>query len=236
MTTHEMTIREATIRTAITRAYEDADLAPPTAASASRIVPLERLVAGQGLTHDELPILTRRGAAAFLSSKLPYGLEISGDGDDELSGYLYATNSQTGWVLMDRRDPITRRRFTVAHELGHYVLHAQPVLESGATVFSEVQPGVRRTDTEDEIGELGEVSVTGGEADTAPDTRRWEVEANQFAAELLMPEALCRELAAKYGPLCGGRRKVLAKRLGSELLVSDMAMSYRLRNLGLGQA
>ena len=65
-----------------------------------------------------------------------------------------------------------RRRFTVAHEIGHFVLHAP-----GATgvVFCRVT-----------------------DAPEAP-KQLIEREANRFAAELLMPEDLVRSEAARVG-------------------------------------
>ena len=68
-----------------------------------------------------------------------------------------------------------RRRFTIAHEIGHYVLHAP-----GATgaVFCRV------TDSPEAPQQL------------------IERQANRFAAELLMPEDLIRSEAARLGPEC----------------------------------
>ena len=59
------------------------------------------------------------------------------------------------------------------------------------------------------------------------DTVQMEDEANQFAAELLMPEAACRALAQRYG----GRSN--PRRLATEFLVSGAAMRWRLKQLGL---
>ena len=59
------------------------------------------------------------------------------------------------------------------------------------------------------------------------DVARMEDEANQFAAELLMPEAACRALAQHYG------RRASPRRLATDFLVSVAAMHWRLRQLGL---
>jgi hypothetical protein len=56
---------------------------------------------------------------------------------------------------------------------------------------------------------------------------RMEAEANQFAAELLMPEAACRALVQQLGKQANPRR------LAPEFLVSVSAMTWRLRSLGL---
>lgn len=240
MTGQPFTDRTEAMLAAIHQVYEDADVSPPMVGGGSRIVPLERLVAGQGLHSRERAGLTRGSAAQFLNERLRKHVELSGAAAEQLSGYLYGTLNG-GEILVSRDDPITRRRFTVAHELGHYVLHALPLLEAGATIFSEAQPGGRSSEAADtmdegrELGERGDVRVTGGAVARATDIHRWETEANQFAAELLMPEALCRALVDQFRDDFGDGRKVLAKRLGSELLVSQAAMTNRLETLGLGR-
>jgi Zn-dependent peptidase ImmA (M78 family) len=60
-----------------------------------------------------------------------------------------------------------------------------------------------------------------------------EREANQFAAELLMPAAACRALVERFWPTFGRRADVLTRRMANEFLVSQAAMKRRLFNLGL---
>jgi Zn-dependent peptidase ImmA (M78 family) len=60
-----------------------------------------------------------------------------------------------------------------------------------------------------------------------------EREANQFAAELLMPPEVCAALITHFLSRYGSRRDVLAKRLATELLVSQTAMLNRLKYLRL---
>lgn len=109
---------------------------------------------------------------------------------------------EDGLVEIDVRaeDPPVRRRFTIAHEIGHAVRH----LEDGTTHVDSAR-FFRLEQTEH------------GAQDH-------EVEANQFAAALLMPEAWVRDHFASWrDPV------VLAIRFG----VSADAMKYRLRNLAL---
>jgi hypothetical protein len=87
-----------------------------------------------------------------------------------------------------------RRRFTIAHEIGHFVLHP------------------RRTAPE-----------RGGAVNAA--WRAQEREADQFAAELLMPEPLVREAVVEHGLDAG--------RLADRFDASRQAMQVRLRTLGL---
>jgi Zn-dependent peptidase ImmA (M78 family) len=133
-----------------------------------------------------------------------------GDSDEVLAGFVFAAG-RVGWAFVSAADPLPRRRFTAAHELGHFLLHR-------ATM------GRFRADTEATLREA--------EDDVAD---RMEREANRFAAELLMPADVCQaravELAERHG-CCP--RGILVYRLSSELLVSREAMRYRLQALGVG--
>lgn len=102
-----------------------------------------------------------------------------------------------------RRSP-GRRRFTIAHECGHWVLH---VLAAQAGFCCRPQ-------------DLVEVS-----AEAKQQLARQEREANAFACELLMPELLLREQARATG--CN--LSALAERFD----VSVPAVRLRLLTLGL---
>jgi hypothetical protein len=113
------------------------------------------------------------------------------------------------WVDRDeaRRSP-GRRRFTIAHEIGHLLLH---VPASREAIYD--RPGDIREHDEGASGE------------EVPELRRREREANVFARELLMPEALVDEQAHATGfnlPALAGRFEV-----------SVPAMRLRLRLLKL---
>jgi Zn-dependent peptidase ImmA (M78 family) len=85
----------------------------------------------------------------------------------------YYQGGSTPAIFIDSRTALTRNRFSVAHELGHFVLN------------SRLHPdgGVLETDTyyRDGNSQMGVDPV--------------EVFANQFAAELLMPSKFVRLLA-----------------------------------------
>ena len=67
----------------------------------------------------------------------------------------------------------------------------------------------------------------------AGDVERMEREANEFAAELLMPARVCERLVEALEPKYGRRLSVLSRLLAGELLVSQGAMKRRLRELEL---
>ena len=87
-----------------------------------------------------------------------------------------------------------RRRFTIAHEIGHFVLH----------------PGRLAPERGGAVNEAWQLQ---------------EREADQFAAEILMPEDLVRAAALEQGADAG---------LADRFDVSRKAMQARLRWLGIG--
>lgn len=172
-------------------------------------VPLAGYFAETALDHVELPALSR-GAVVEHLRRAGVPADDLGDPTDRLAGFVFAAG-RAGWAFVSGTDLLPRRRFTAAHELGHFVLHR-------ATM------GRFRADTDATLREADD--------DVAD---RMEREANRFAAELLMPENVCRaraaELTEKHG-CCP--RGVLVYRLISELLVSREALRYRLQALGVG--
>lgn len=124
-----------------------------------------------------------------------------------LSGML-VPDTQTIWL--DRTESARsrgRRRFTLAHECGHWVLH---VAGSGEEVCCRPQDV-----SEQDVADSGRVRQL----------RQREAEANAFARELLMPEPLVVEQAAKTGT----NLAAMAERFD----VSVPAIRLRLLTLGL---
>lgn len=118
-----------------------------------------------------------------------------GDGQ-QLSGLLLPARGEI-WVNADeaRRWP-PRRRFTIGHELGHWVLH-----RTGQEALF-----CRRTTVHDDRPVSGDI----------------EEEASQFSAELLMPRwLLVREHAA-----CGGDLDVLCARFASSRAAMERRVAH----------
>jgi hypothetical protein len=170
---------------------------------------LEAYFEQTGLLHAELPALTRGAVADFLRREGVRADDL-GDPADSVAGFVFVAG-RVGWAFVRAADILPRRRFSAAHELGHFLLHREAM-------------GRFRADTDATLQEA--------EGDTADEMER---EANRFAVELLMPAQVCQargeQLRAQYG-CCP--RGVLAYRLASELLVSREAMRYRLRSLEVG--
>lgn len=128
--------------------------------------------------------------------------------DGEVSGVLYRESSRVLIGVNSTHAP-TRQRFTIAHEIGHLLMH-------------EGRPVV--------VDRLVRVNLNLRDGTSSKE----EVEANAFAAELLMPRAL---IAPEIERFLSRTRRVVPQELVDELAstfrVSTEAMSYRLENLGI---
>jgi hypothetical protein len=134
------------------------------------------------------------------------------DDDEHVSGLLLPVRREI-WVdeVEARRAP-GRRRFTIGHELGHWVLHCGDRAALGEVVHCRTEVlreegAVEENEGHEEIPEV---------LDYPPP----ELEANQFSAALLMPAALVAEARRARGDDVRG--------LAGEFGVSTMAMERRL--------
>lgn len=234
-----MTTEPAKITSAVAWLYRAAGVRLPSAAAC--VAPLRGLVAGLFLDCVELPQLTIRAVADYLSQ---YGISVAPSGDDDrakLAGYLHVSMS-IGFIFVNQPDRVTRRRFSVAHELGHYVMHLRPVLDElkrrGEPLTISVTDiprlagaGALKSDGESEEGFQGQVSTSDDSVVSGllPPADQMEAEADDFASELLMPSAVVRELASQEGL----RGDDLAWKLATEMLVSRTSMERRLKELRL---
>lgn len=129
--------------------------------------------------------------------------------EGDLSGMVHRRSDGSGVIGVNSSHSPTRQRFTIAHEIGHLLLHGDEELH-----IDEKRPLGRR----DEL------------SSQAVDPH--EIEANQFAAELLMPEFLVRELVVN---LVHDNSDVSVEeaieKLARTFGVSQLAMTHRLTNL-----
>ena len=137
--------------------------------------------------------------------------------DDDLSGFLYREPKTDRAVIgVNAKHHPNRRTFTIAHELGHFLLH-----ESETVHLDNKKDGYT-------LQLRNPASATGESIN--------EREANLFAAELLMPaKFLARELRKKDFDLM--EDDVLAddsvlRSLAQKCGVSVQALTIRLHNLG----
>jgi len=138
------------------------------------------------------------------------------DMEDEISGMLIPLSkpsTEKQWAIVVNRAHVpSRQRFTIAHELGHLLLHGytSPHADRGYKLRFR-----NSTSAEGSVLE--------------------EVEANQFAAELLMPEDLLLgklvDEGLEYVPVGDDDDDPRLTKLARELKVSRQALAIRLSNL-----
>lgn len=126
---------------------------------------------------------------------------------EKISGMLLVKGSD-GIISYNPTESQVRQRFTIAHELGHFLLHKKT-----QDIFVDKQFQVHFRD---------ENSTTGQDIQ--------ELEANAFAAAILMPkELLMREIKMHHFDL--GDESAM-KELAKLFNVSLQAMTFRMVNLG----
>lgn len=130
----------------------------------------------------KFPILLK-DVAKFIPELRIDGVEL----DDSISG-IQVTYKGKPFIAYNTNHATTRKRFTVAHEIGHIM--------------------------------LGHTSCGQGSSSSSP----LEVEANQFAAELLMPLALLKETMKTH---------TTVSTLAHQCWVSKDAMSHRVMEMNL---
>ncbi len=101
----------------------------------------------------------------IIAEKLGFTVFKSNFDSDNISGMVINSNDEKA-IYINENDSINRQRFTIAHELGHILLHHNPNEES----FKEVD--FRKNNSFDER----------------------ETQANSFAASLLMPRTKATEI------------------------------------------
>lgn len=121
--------------------------------------------------------------------------------------YLFSNlgsyDSETRTIVINSFDPEYRQRFTLAHELGHMLLGHE------GTSFRKEESQNQKESIEYIVKER---------------------QANSFAANLLMPEKLLREVISSNSfDNATQRNRFLAEKFN----VSYMAMEYRLTRLGI---
>ena len=140
------------------------------------------------------------------------GLRVSKDADlpDGISGHLKRMDDDKYTISSNKSEHFYRQRFTLAHEIGHFVLHKSIVDKFGGV--------------DDDVMYR---STTRGDIYNSEIALEHEKQANSFAASLLMPERLVRKLVDE------GQQSIPLSSLYRAFQVSPSAMKWRLENLGL---
>ncbi|HMJ71394.1 MAG TPA: ImmA/IrrE family metallo-endopeptidase [Cyclobacteriaceae bacterium] len=151
----------------------------------------------------------RRGPVDVLKIAKEEGLEVKEYDLGDVSGVLHI-NKNKGIIGYNPKHSSVRQRFTVAHELGHYILHRHT-----DDIF--VDNNFHQVHFRDDQSSTGEVVK--------------ELEANAFAAALLMPEDLIKQEVENHHFDLADESAFID--LAKLFKVSVQAMTYRISNLNL---
>ena len=134
------------------------------------------------------------------------GLNKNADLADGLSGEIRKIGEEDYQISTQSNEHYYRKRFTMAHELGHFLLHKDKI---GDGVNDT--PAYRKSDR----GDLTNNKIT----------PEHEAEANAFAAALLMPKDAIEHYYLE--------EKKSLKDMTIIFQVSERALEIRIKNLGL---
>ena len=137
-----------------------------------------------------------------------HGIELDKNAElaSEVSGEIRKTSEEDYKISVQAADHYYRKRFTMAHELGHFLLHKDKIGDG-----INDTPAYRTSDKDD----LFNTNITA----------EHEAEANAFAAALLMPKE-----AVEYYFL---EEKKSCKEMAVIFQTSEKALEIRIKNLGL---
>ena len=162
---------------------------------------VESLLRAHDVTAPPVPVEKIARALGVRVHRLPF--------EEDLSGMIYL-DGKTPIIGVNAQHHPNRRRFTVAHELGHLLLHRKAL--AGKVHVDRRFPVLMRDAT----------SASG------LDSR--EIEANQFAAEMLMPlSLLLPEIQRKKAFDIDDDKPVTE--IANRFRVSKQALQFRLLNL-----
>lgn len=117
------------------------------------------------------------------------------EADGFVGGLITDTSRSSGSILVQRGLMEERRRFTIGHELGHFLMvHHKGAAEGFRCTAVDMRRNQR-------AGEL-------------TPAMRWEVEANEFSALLLMPPPIWRQEMTRFPQPDIGQVTQMAKRFG----------------------
>ena len=142
----------------------------------------------------------------FIAKSRGIDLVLADLGD--ISGILFREGNRIT-IGVNKNHKETRQRFTIAHEIGHLFLHGDEALHVDKVFAIKL-----RNHTSSEAVDLG------------------EIEANAFAAELLMPTEMIQQEMQKLPGVLDYEKDIIIERLAKIFNVSQQATTIRLINLG----
>jgi Zn-dependent peptidase ImmA (M78 family) len=127
---------------------------------------------------------------------------------DEFSGVLYQKNPKAVTIILNKAQSPKRKRFSIAHEIGHFEMKHQTEVHVDKKMLFRNEVSAAAIDP-------------------------IEIDANAFAAELLMPAEWVKTSYRELVQKSFSDEDDFLSELAGLYEVSTAAMSYRLKNLGL---
>lgn len=125
---------------------------------------------------------------------------------DDISGILDLENKNDAKIFVNKLHSSKRQRFSIAHELGHFFLHEHNAIHIDRYSF------FRNRNSETALDPM-------------------EIEANRFAAEILMPSKFLEEELSRYIDIIDIDEDVIWE-LAKKFKVTVTAMTIRFQSLG----
>ncbi|CAN5153207.1 hypothetical protein BH09GEM1_BH09GEM1_22690 [soil metagenome] len=158
--------------------------------------------------------------------------------DAPLAGALcVAGDGALRWIFVRKEDSYERRRFSIAHEIGHLIIEVEPDISNRAalihdTLVTGMDNEVRVFNRCAAIDQPSDLRTSTPKAKALSKTDLREIRAHHFAAELLMPfDGVTRLLRACAGAT-GIRTKAdvdqLVRRVADTYVVSGAAARLRI--------
>lgn len=158
---------------------------------------VDRLLEKNGVTSAPVPVEKIAKSEGMIITKKRL--------DDDTAGFLLRSGGAK-FIGVNQTQAPTRQRFTIAHELGHALLHDGEELHIDKNF---------RINFRDVVSSLA--------------SNVEEIESNTFAAWLLMPsQFLMKQITSEHLDIDNGEE---VEKLARRYLVSPQAMTYRLANL-----
>lgn len=151
------------------------------------------------------------GAIDIIQLASKAGIDVYGsNASDDFNAEITHISSQNRFeILVNTNHSLNRQRFSIAHELAHFVLHSEEIKKYGS---------LKR-------------EINRSNASYFPDI---EKEADEFGGELLVPEKLLREnFASIFDQREASVNFLRVQEISLRFKVSILVVAIRLRQLGL---
>ncbi len=164
---------------------------------------VERILSENRITAAPIPVVS-------IAESMGFSVYFATFNDQNIAGIMFDAEKPWGpfednrVIAINRKDYATRQNFTVAHEVGHFVLHCS----QDNNFYERYMHGLDRGQKE-----------------------KTEKEANSFAAELLMPESMVRSFLNTLPEQI--TRAQAALEISRKFIVSTKAAHLRMDELGI---